>query len=290
MKKAKYSALLFFGIVATTSRAQFYSGVSAGYGFGICKISASDDKYMFNGTTYTEEHESRPFSLGTGLNMNLYGGYMLNNTLGFELGGAYLLGAKQDLKSSDQSDFSFLDTYEYEFTSRMIRLTPAVRVSFGENKSRVYIKSGLCIGLGTKFRYMYTETSSFWGDFDKIVEKREFTGGISLGFHSGIGIYYSFFKNCGLFAEANAYLQNWAPKRSIMTEHTFNGVNQLPGMTTAEKEEEYLKEFTETSSSNENEPAKASKIYLPFSAVSLTLGFQMHFGGANLKPILDESK
>jgi hypothetical protein len=287
MKTTQFCMLLLLCAATQGSRAQhFYVGLGGGYGFPAAKQSLmSDQKSSYNNTSGgSGEITARPISMGSGINAGLFFGYMLNTNVGFELGISYLLGNKnkfiQEYSETYNNSFYQTESYNYQLQGSMIRLVPTMRFEMGDKKIRPYMKTGMIIGLGANFTdeatYNYTSTYGNTKD-ERIIE---YSGGLSLGFHGGVGINYQTSSRLMLFAECAVNYQNWAPLKSELTKYTEDGVDLLPLMDKNEKEVEYVNSYTYNSSSSPdpNAPDIALKFYMPFSSVGLSIGIVMTFG------------
>lgn len=267
----------------TTQAQGVYFGVGGGYGFPAAKLSLLDDsKSTYNGSSSTYENTSHPISLGRGINAGLYFGYMLNKNIGAELGASYLIGSK-NVFTNESTNTATSYHYKTEMTwkGRMIRLVPTIRMTTGEKKLHPYMKVGFIIGVGSK---VFTETHSQNVDFSSssiIDENWEYSGGMSFGFHGGLGLNYMVNDKIGIFAEVAGNYQNWAMKKGSMTKYTVNGVNELGTLDIDDREIEFVNSYTETSSGppNPNQASKTTKFFLPFSSIGVNLGLQISFGG-----------
>lgn len=176
-----------------SSQAQgVYFGIGGGYGFPAAKLSLmNDSKSTYNGSNTTYESTARPMSLGKGINTGLYAGYMFNKNIGAELGASYLIGSKH-VTTDESTNTAASYNYKSEMTwkGRMIRLVPTIRMTVGEKKLHPYMKAGFIIGLGSK---VFTEIHSEDVDlFSTTItdENWEYSGGMSFGFHGGMGLNY----------------------------------------------------------------------------------------------------
>lgn len=283
-KQLLFLAIFFSFISISFTQAQsVYMGIGGGYGFAAAKQSFFDD-YKTNasssGSIYTQT--AHPFSLGKGINTGLYAGYMFNKNLGTELGFSYLIGSKNVFTDEyNNSTIPSSSKTEDEWRGRMIRIVPTIRMTAGEKKLRPYMKAGLIVGVGGK---LYSDRHSI--DVDPLStttteESWEYSGGMSLGFHGGIGINYMVNDKIGIFAEVAGNYQNWAMKKGSMTKYTVNGVDQMAMLDTRDKEIEFVDSYSYDSStpSNPNQPDKSTKFYLPFSSIGINLGVHFSLGG-----------
>ena len=258
-----------------------YLGLGVGYGFPAGKQADVEQTSTTSGSVTTNEYTTKNLSLGKGINAGLYVGYMFNKNLGAELGISYLIGGKTTINDKSTGNNSS-STDEYIYKGNMIRFTPALKMIIGENKLRPYMRIGMIVGIAGKLTDEYNYTNTTPGSTSSGQVITEYTGGISLGFHGGLGINYALSDKLSLFGELAGNYQNWAPKKSEITTYTQDGADQLPSMTTYQKETEFLDSFTTTSNSPSNNgvPDQQTKFYLPFSSFGINIGIVLNFGGA----------
>ncbi|HLP14002.1 MAG TPA: hypothetical protein VK177_18865, partial [Flavobacteriales bacterium] len=195
MKKTFIYTASLAGVLATTGSVnaqKLYSGVNFHYGFGVCPMEGESSNYSNMSDIVT--YESKSVSLGEGLTSGIYAGYLIKHNIGLELGVNYLYGSKNVLYKETETDFEYLEEDIYTISANSLRLIPTVRIKFGEKKLSTYIKTGLIFGVGTKaiLNEEYKEMSI--GPSYEATYQIEFTGGLSLGFHSAIGLNYTFGK------------------------------------------------------------------------------------------------
>ena len=267
----------FVTLFATNSHAQgIYFNIGGGYGLPAAPnlISTTDDNSTNNGNSTTHNYKlvKGGGSFGKGIQLGAIVGYMFTENVGAELGIGYLAGGKST--SKDQSTSSNgTSTYEGTISGSMIRFTPALRFSAGHGNIRPYARTGLVIGVGAKVKTVEKDNESNNGVPILIETEQRFSGGLSLGFACGVGINCKLNKNIGMFAELGVITQSWAPKKSVITKDVENGIDQLPNMTTNDKETEYVTSYTETyPNTNTASPSKSLKMNMPFSSAGINVG------------------
>jgi hypothetical protein len=269
--------LVFLLICSISSFGQrVYAGIEGGVGSiaGRDELGADQTTNIgpppanSTGVLYT----SRPYSLGQGFPVGVYGGYMINKNIGVQLGASYLIGSAWALKNeTDAPGYAVIQTITLK--SSMIRLTPAFRIETGEKKLHPYAIVGLIIGLAPKVM----------DDYDSAGVKHTtaiISGGVSWGFHGALGINYLFNKNLGAFAELSGNYQNWTPGKAIVTSSTYNGKDNLSALSASQKEVDYMPSYSVNNSAlpTANSPTQASQICLPFSSFGFTIGLHYFFG------------
>jgi len=243
-----------------------YVNINTGYGFGM----SSQNLYYFDFYNYTSGDNSSTYeqvnvSLGKGLNLGGDFGYMFNENIGAELGISYLLGSKSKAKEiySDGST-------DYTLSSKMLRINPSLVIASGIERFNPYAKFGLIMGSGS---VMYEYFDNDEGDIEVI--KMKLSGGIALGLSSGIGAIYNLSDKMSFYGELNMVNLSYAPTKGIVTEATSNGADELPDMTTNEREIEFVDSYT--NNSHDSQPRKELKQKLPFGSFGVNIGLRINF-------------
>jgi hypothetical protein len=257
-----------------------YAGVVLGYGMAAAKHEVGYDRTTTKtGTTTTSDYKSRSYSLGKGMQVGVFGGVMLNDNIGAELGINYLIGGKTTVKTEDSGP-GYSNTTEDGWRASTIRIIPAMKLSVGKGKLRGRTKAGLIIALGTKVintsennSVNTTTTTSFSSEW-------HYTGGISLGFHGAAGVDFFVNDHLAVFAELAGYFQSYSPKKAELVKSETNGIDNLANVKTKFKETEYVKSYTQVSNdpSNVDSPDKQLKDYMPLSSIGLNVGVTFKFG------------
>jgi len=247
-----------------------YVNINAGYGLNM----SSQNLYYFDFYNSTSGSNSYTYeqvnvSLGKGLNLGGAFGYMFNENIGVELGISYLLGGKSKAKNTYIGG-----TTDYTLSSKMLRINPSLVIASGFEKINPYAKFGLVIGSGS-IMCEYNDND----DGDILVMKMKLNGGIALGLSSGIGAMFNLSDNMSFFGELNMVNLSYAPTKGEVTEATYNGVDELPDLTTSEKEIEFVDSYTYNSSNPpaDSQPSKELKQKLPFGSFGVNIGLRINF-------------
>jgi outer membrane protein W len=251
-----------------------YVSVNTGYNMGTGNISYYQAMLlrMVNSTETSATTTQTDFikvNLGKGLNFGANFGYMFNKNIGLELGANYLIGGKIKAKQTELSG----DYVNSEVSAKMLQIKPTIVFRGGYDKINPYAKVGLVIGSGK-----ITNTQNEKAGIDNYNRTIEFNGGTPIGFHASLGTLYKLNEKLSLFGELNLVSLEYAPKKGVYTEYKKNGIDQLPTMTRAEKEVEFVDSYTDTGlPSNPNEPGKQIKLPFSFSSIGLNVGVQYQF-------------
>lgn len=247
-----------------------YVNVNAGYGLNM----SSQNLYYFdfyNTTSGSNSSTSEQVnvSLGKGLNLGGALGYMFNKNIGAELGISYLLGGKSKAK-----DTYTWGTDDYTLSSKMLRINPSLVIASGFEKINPYAKFGLVIGFGS-IMYEYKDNDD--GDIE--VMKMKLNGGMALGLSSGVGAMINLSDKMSFYGELNMINLSYAPTKGEITEATYNGADELPDMTTSEKEIEFVDSYTRNYNNPpaDSQPSQELKQKLPFGSFGVNVGLRIHF-------------
>lgn len=243
--------------------------LNIGPGFGINAASQSFDNNITYSNTSADFEEVHG-SLGKGMNLGIGFGFMIHKNIALELGLNYLKGTNIKTTNTDNSNSPSIEKTNTRRVS-MLRILPAVVFKVGEGNLQPYARIGFIMGVGGKMISDYTETGS--GEVDKTTEV---TGRIALGYASALGLKYGSGK-ISFFGELGMINQSWAPAKSVITEFTKSGTDQLPTMTTSEIEAEYIDSYTSSMTTDENAPAQKVKKYFPMSSFGINIGIRISF-------------
>lgn len=251
--------------------------ISAGGGYGLPAAPSLNGSYEHDDFEIDEYSTLKGSgTLGKGFQVGGAFGYMLNENIGAELGIMYLAGTK--LKQRDYNTGGIDNSYHSEFSEKatILRFIPAIKITTGKHNLKPYLKTGVIIGIAGKIYYSYSSLSSNLGTH-QYEREIEFSGNTSFGFSGSIGVEYKLNTKFGFYAEFNIITQSWAPGKSVMTKSEWNGVDDLPSMTTSEKETIYVDSYTNEGLDDPSSPSKALKEYMPLSSIGMNVGVHFNF-------------
>ncbi len=254
--------ILFISIISThllNAQEGLYLGLNGGYGF-----QAGNQTLGVNQNNSTLTAINGSFNQGLNLGLNL--GYNFSKYLGADLSANYLIGSS--INSSTNSGGT---QRNQKFTSSFIFISPALTISPGFDRINPYAKFGPSIGIGS----LNLNTTSTTGS-SKSESDEKFTGGIPIGFRAAIGANYSLSENLKLNFEVFNVNMSYAPTESELIKATQNGQNILNSLSTNDKKTIYLESYDLNVNTNNNEPDKDIKTYLPMSSIGFTLGVRFY--------------
>lgn len=280
MKCNYFKMLMLVFVISLFSNTLFAQGayvkINAGYGINMSSGAAQSYSHTITSSppyTYSYSSEIVNYSFGKGLNFGGAFGYMFNKNIGAELGISYLLGGTTTI--DNESDYGLSNNKsELAMHSNMLRLIPSVVIASGFDGINPYAKFGLLIGTGSIF--IENDEND---DGDIIAEYWKYNGGFALGLNSALGAVYIINDNISIFGEIDMVNLSYSPTKGELTEASLNGVDQLPSMTTSEKEIEFVDSYTYNPADPmiETEPSKEIKYKMPYGSVGLSVGLKINF-------------
>ena len=243
-----------------------------------------------NSTTYT----SKKFCFGSGYQGGVDVRYGFKQGIGINLGAGYLLGttSKTTSKSNSGGSNPYISDNYSEIKARLFRINLGASY-VGNGKISPIIKMGVVLGMGHINAYSKNTNTSNTFSYNPNPPYNSYTiavtntseqeskyyGGISWGFSSALGVNYKIKDNVSLSLCFDVVVQEFSPKKGILTKSTQNGVDQLSKMLKSEKEVEFVKEYTDVGGPPNNIAAgKASKFSLPVSSFGPTFGLTFIIG------------
>jgi len=238
-----------------------------GYGIPLTN-SQLDNNIQSNtsGTTYTGVYGT----YGSGLRIE--GGYIrsLNEKLFLEMDFTYLIGKSINSTASGNGS-----TQNQSGSSRFYEISPLLRVNLGGNKIKPYAAIGPVFGLGT---LTSNNTLSNSGTINSREIQAMYSGSVAIGAKSVVGAELTQGRFI-FYAQVTMIAMSYAPSKSEITKYTLNGTDQLPSLTTYQKQAVYKNSvtFPNYGSADPTKPAEQLKFYLPYSNISLNVGVMFKF-------------
>jgi opacity protein-like surface antigen len=274
--KTKFISLIALLALALTAQAQLYINAQVGYA-----VPSSVTAFDENDLTTTTSSYSEELVVGTngaGLLPALTVGYMLNENIGVELTGAYLLGSTTSAMQDVDAGFFVVESLLERKTSQ-IRVSPTVVLKGSGESVKPYAKFGALIPVAGQTTTTQTATI---GD-DETIGVIETQGRISIGFQGGLGAEFALSDNINLFGEIAFQSLSIQGKSSEVVELTENGVNILSELVPAERLIDYVDELTQGSNNidvGENfDPTQAREELRPVSPygnVGINIGVSLN--------------
>ncbi|HEY3251942.1 MAG TPA: hypothetical protein VGK25_12595 [Ignavibacteria bacterium] len=245
----KIIILLYIFVCSTYIYPQgFYAKLGAGYALG---TNTALINIEFDTNTVHGDYGS----FGEGFTPKLSLGYMFCNTIGFEVGGTYLIG-----KKFEHEHVSGGLTETHKMWGEGILISPSIVITAPMKSVTPYVRFGGVLGL---VKLKEEETESGTGARTG-TNKIEHTGNIGLGISGALGVMFKAGKMLNIFAEIHGQGMNYAPGQRENTE-TFSGETPDPVIT-------YEEEFPTNTSNTSLTPR------IPFSNYGINVGVNLNFG------------
>jgi outer membrane protein with beta-barrel domain len=275
--------------ISINSNAQnFYLGLGLGIGLNASSQTIGDDYTSTStGSSLTTTDQNVKGSFGAGMNYGGMVGYKISEHVSAELGVSYLSGSAIQITSNTTDVGNYSVSSTRNMTGSMLRIIPSVKISGKQNIFTPYIRMGLVIGLSPSVTITNDSTDSYTNIFQTppttdtvISQTTKLSGGISIGFMGALGLNYKLSNVISIYAEVEMIGQTYAPTTGEMTVNTKDGVDQLSGMTTSQKQTNYVDSYS-TTIINNSIPSTQLKFYEPFSSWGFHLGIQFTFMGGS---------
>lgn len=257
----------------TNPNKPFYMRVGLGYG-----LAMSGNVGNGNGTIVTvandETFKVQPYSYGAGLSGTLAVGYNVNKNLGVEM-----------IATSTVAGKKYEYTSIYEFTSggttyaekavvttygNTLLLQPAIVVQSGGDKTNVYARMGVIVPIMNSLASDVDYSENMNNNVEKTTE--EYSMYFSLGASGAVGASFNLSYNLRLYTEL--CLVSYSPylAKGSRTSYTRNGVEYLSYLSLKDREIEFKKSGTITSSQDPDKPTVAQTQAIPFSNMGINAG------------------
>jgi hypothetical protein len=252
--KRVFSLLLMLALLpvglAFSQKAFADLGFSYGFGAGTQRITNT-----LSGGTVTGVYGS----YGEGIRFGATGGYMFSKNFGAQFGFMYIIGKSFDGDAKDAQGNNFKQT----FSGSGFVVAPGVIFSTGMDKIEPYARMALALGF-LKQTFVQTGPNSEYNS--------NTSGGLTLGFITGVGAAYNLTRMFGVYAEITMVSMTQNPSTSEITKDVVNGQTQPD----QGKKIDYKDTFTLTQN-NQVPENTALSVRNPFSSVGITIGGRVNF-------------
>ncbi|MEO8067973.1 MAG: hypothetical protein ABI599_09805, partial [Flavobacteriales bacterium] len=223
---------------------------------------------------------SRTINYGEGYGGGLNMGLGLGEVMGVELRGTYVSGKEQETTSTnDDGDYSSNRTSTAKTT--YLRVEPALRATVGKSQVKVYIAAGPSIALGTKLTIEGTDLDRYEDPFNPDLsytrtstDQGEYEGGVGWGGFGALGLVWAPNTMFGVFAEAQATAQTWAPTQG---KGESRSVTNYDDGTTQTYNDSFDVDYVESYEADDE--TKGLRTSLVLSTWGFRAGLRFSFGG-----------
>jgi len=286
-KSALFSIVTLFATTFYSSAQGLYVEGAFGWNFGLgcnTELLYNDTYYEVYNTDngsyyYSGKSENVKLNLGRGGSFGANIGYLFNDNVGVELHFSYLLGSPTN--SSSSSEFNYIiggmtqtETYtnKVQLSSSMFRLAPVFVVQTQLNKITPYAKLGPVLSFG---KIILNQDQNNLGTI--MIQESKLNGGIAIGLDTRLGFLYQTDGAMAYFIEVHAMGLSYAPKKGELTKYVIDGEDQMPGLTTQQREVEFVDEISYDSNTDldPNKPDQTLAIAFPFSSIGVNVGVRI---------------
>lgn len=271
MKRKVYATMAGLLLAATGAMAQGpYATVSVGYGLPAGSDALGTKTTIQDNGDFTSENLYG--TLGTGIFLNLSGGYMLSENIGADLGFNYLMGSTVTMNESD--DATIMTTDKTEAYTRQMRLNPGLMVTTGNEEGlNVFARAGVVLPIGGATYGERTIDSPL----GVTTVKTESMGAFSVGYSGSVGASFGLGEKLALFGQLQGV--NLRIKQSTMTitENMTDGNDNLDGAPVSQYEIEYVDSLNQDDNTDPDQPAKALANTTNFSSLGVNVGVVIKF-------------
>lgn len=284
MKKIGILFLMIILFSGAMNAQKYYARLGVGVALGLGYYDPVYEDHTI--TTTSDKSVFKNSSLGSGLNINLGGGYMFSKYIGVDLGLNEFIGFGVKTKL-DRNIPGNSSTINDKTKSSMFQVIPALVITPGlEGKINPYGRFGIILGLMNRVKYEYDETTDATPEKSTLVvntEKSKETrkGGVALGYSVAVGADYNLSEKLSLYAEIVMNGLTYAPTKGKYDEWTINGIDQIPIRPTIDKEWEYKKECDNMAVIDPGSPNQYPKQSYTLTNVGINIGVKFRFGPAN---------
>ena len=247
----------------SSSQRNLYIGAQTGFHF---QTNPTNVDFLVNFNNNFEEKKS--FTLGGGFRGGILMGFLISDNVGVELGINYQQGNKVNFLDNNN-----VRTIEASVQNNSIQFTPSILINPGLEFINPYAKFGLLITSNeTNMEYLTRNTN------ENRISEYKFTGGLSFGFYSALGVSIPLSENINLFSEMSYSMANFSPSTGSLEAASINGnaVN-VRILTNSERYISFVDKIDYNAPTDPNEPSKLISTNFSISSVGLCLGTRIFF-------------
>ena len=276
MKKIYLLVFAVCMMAGTLTAQKIYVRVGIGGGVGLKQFANN----LWSDETQTSTSDNfviKSIGLGGGFNVNPAFGYNVTDHVGIELGVNEFIGLPKKTHSSNENGAN-QSTTDNKISGMMLQIVPAIVITPGLDKINPYARLGMIVGIlpSIVIHNDNTNTSSPTTRTTTVTEtKIKLSGGVAVGFTAAGGVMYNLSDNFLLFGELVYNGITYAPSKGVYKKFTKDGIDQLPDMTTNDKETTFVKKYDADENIPDDSPSKTGKISFNFSDVLLNVGIKI---------------
>jgi hypothetical protein len=213
-------------------------------------------------------------SLGRGLRLGIGVGYPVCDRLDFNMDAFFFQGC--DYRESSRYTASmFSSSYCYTQSIHGLNLAPSVILRANPvQRVTPYGEFGAILPVYTRLMFETDIKSTSQPDR---VEYGMTSPKFQVGLYAGVGANYKLRGDLGLSAQLNFYNQTFTPDHSEVTKYTEGGEDKTSQLTVNQKETDYVKNYTYSTTFDPTKPNTSLAESLPYSSFGLSIGLTYKF-------------
>ena len=285
MKSKLIIGILSVMIGFQTQAQHYFLGTGFGYSTPYLKqgMGTNSTYKYYNGSSssYSESSYSVVYgNFGSGGNFGIHGGYELKNGMSFIAG--FNIYATPDVTSKSE-DYTYSNGVlssstirDFTFKTKLSTLSFGIQYKYAFPNFEAYLKSGILIGVASFEEGFITHDNDYQNSFYHVQDQTMmFEFNPSIGNFTSIGVSKKLSNKLSVYVEMNINTLSFKPSKSKLTKDNLDGVDQLPTMTTYDKETIYENSISDNSNSTPDTSKPRKDIFggqLNYSSIGLNIG------------------
>jgi Outer membrane protein beta-barrel domain len=218
--------------------------------------------------------EALKANLGSGLPLEIAGGYKFNENYGVELGVDYFYGF-----SKKKVDVIISDQLTTKVSASMLSIIPSFVMQLPCGKVNPYARFGVEVGIVNSFYTKMTgPTYMFKAAATQGVMNTKDYGGIAIGGRAAVGVDYPISKLIALFGEIQVRSISFSPKHGKVTKFTVEGQDQLASLPAKQAKWDFVKSTDSNTNISNDQPNQFLRNTHSVSNAALVIGVKVNLG------------
>lgn len=259
---------------STLKEAKFSISPIIGIGFGIGKKEMGTD-YESNAQGDEIKDKNLYYSAGGGIKLGVGLEYRFLEEIGLGIDVGYSIGMTNDVdkwKYYSSSDSAWC-TYTRTMKTSYILFSPSIRMEKKIMGLNPFCGFGLIFAMAPKSKSTYEDR---WPNYTMDAEM-ELSHNLGVGSCGILGLKYPLMGGLGIMGEIRIDQLSLKAKHGKLTKYIVNGEDELPHMTTRDKECEYKDDDTDDTPSDSTKPNIEHTFITPANSVSIRVGIELSF-------------
>jgi len=286
--KTNFMLLVFCCFISTNVlfAQKWYVKADFGYGSGVHNSDFFTSSRTYNITTdtstYYDTYYNNKTSFGTGIYPSISLGYNISKYITIEMNLGYFKEKSKVIETKDVYNivygYSSYANYQCTYTDRAIYLIPGLILSPNLEKINPYFSLGFVLGKNSmkteNDNLLYDAFSGASSPYTRALTEWISSGGLSLGFKSTAGLEVYMSDRLKIFGELSYSSVSHTPGKAKMKKCSLDGVDQLPSLSTSDKEIEFVNEYSDNVTTDKDKPRAELKTTYNLDAILITIGIK----------------